>query len=127
MRAMGNGVDDLIKGLDAPIRKIVDRLRELVSEVIPDAIEEPDLSAKLIGYTYKPGTYKHLISAIAPHTGHVNLMLSTGAALADQDTFGLLEGTGKKARHIRFTTTADVDRPGIRELLAEADRRTPRP
>jgi hypothetical protein len=47
----------------------------LTAEVIPDAVEESDRSAKLIGYTYQPGTYKHLIAAIAPHSGHVNLML----------------------------------------------------
>lgn len=121
------GTDDLLSGLDEQARNIVDRLRELAAEVVPDAIEEPDPSAELIGYTYRPGTYQHLIAAIAPHTGHVNLMLACGAVLIDLDENGLLEGTGKKARHIKFRDTADVDRRGVRELLAEAARRTPRP
>lgn len=81
----------------------------------------------MIGYTYKPGTYKHLIAAIAPHTRHVNLMFAVGAVLLDDDTTGLLQGTGKKARHIGCRTVADTEVAGIRELLVEAARRTPRP
>lgn len=124
---MGNGVTNLVEALDPPVREIVDRLRELAAETIPEAVEEPDLSATLIGYTYKPGTYKHLVAAIAPHASHVNLMLSTGAELTAVDTLGLLEGTGKKARHIKFRSPADTERPGVRELLTEAARLTPRP
>lgn len=124
---MGDDIEDLVKGLDEPIREIVDALRELVSKMIPDAVVEPDPSAMLIGYTYKPGTYKHLIAAVAPHARHVNLMLSKGAALIDLDPADLLEGSGKQAQHIKFHTTTDVNRPGVRELLAETARRTPHP
>ena len=124
---MVDDVAHLRDSLDAPIRAIVDRLRGLVAESIPDALEEADLADRPIGYTYRPGTYTHLIAVIAPHTNHVNLMLVRGAELVDRDPHGLLEGTGKKARHVKFRTTADVDRPGVRELLVEAARRTPRP
>jgi len=34
---------------------------------------------------------------------------------------------GERARHLKFHTAADVERPGVRELLAEAARLTPRP
>ncbi|TDE97334.1 DUF1801 domain-containing protein [Occultella glacieicola] len=114
-------------GLDASLVEVVERLRELVAETLPDAVEEQDVTSGLIGYTYKPGTYKHLIAGIVPHRGHVNLMLANGAELVDLDPAGLLAGTGTRARHIRFVTAADVARPGVRELLAEAARRTPRP
>lgn len=122
-----HGVADLFDELVAPTRQIVDLLRELVVEVLPEAIEEPDLSAKLLAYTYQPGTYKHLIAAIAPHATHVNLMLAKGADLLDSDPHELLEGTGKKARHIKFRSPGDVGRNGVRELLAESAKRTPRP
>ncbi|WP_163542931.1 DUF1801 domain-containing protein [Occultella kanbiaonis] len=123
---MGSRVEDVIDGLDAPVREIAERLRELVAGTIPEVIEEPDPASGLIGYTFKPGTYTFLVAGIAPHTAHVNLMFARGAELADHDPGGLLEGTGRRARHIRFVTAADVDRPGVRDLLAEAARRTPR-
>ncbi|MBZ2196208.1 DUF1801 domain-containing protein [Occultella gossypii] len=124
---MGSRVEDVIDDLDAPVREIVERLRDVVAAAIPGVLEEPDPASGLIGYTFKPGTYKFLVAGIAPHTAHVNLMLARGAELAGHDQGRLLEGTGKRARHIRFVTAADADRPGIRELLAEAARRTPRP
>ncbi|CAM3597787.1 DUF1801 domain-containing protein [Occultella aeris] len=124
---MGGRVEDVTGGLDAPVREIVQRLRDLVAGTIPQVLEEPDPASGLIGYSFKPGTYTFLVAGIAPHTAHVNLMFARGAELADHDPGELLEGTGKRARHIRFVTATDVDRPGIQELLAEAARRTPRP
>ncbi|MGC0142074.1 DUF1801 domain-containing protein [Pseudactinotalea sp. Z1732] len=124
---MDEGVEQVTNGLEAPVREIVNRLRTLVVNAVPDGIEEADPAAKLLGYTFKPGTYKYLIAAIAPQTRHVNLMFASGAELAEEDTEGLLEGTGKRARHIKFHTPADVDRAGVVDLLSEAARRTPRP
>ncbi|GAB3698645.1 DUF1801 domain-containing protein [Nocardiopsis oceani] len=124
---MGDDAEDLVRGLDADVGEIVTLLRGLAADAVPGAVEEPDPSARLIGYTYRPGTYKHLVAAIAVHSGHVNLMFAKGADLADLDPGGLLEGTGKKARHVKFRTAADVHRPGLRELLVEAAARTPRP
>lgn len=119
-------VEALIADVDSDLRGIVEQLRELVRRLLPDAIEEPDPSAKLIGYTYQPGTYKGLIAAIAPHTSHVNLMFSKGVELLDADPTGLLEGTGKKARHIKFREPADVARPAVQSLIEEAARGIPR-
>ncbi len=63
-------------------------------------------------------TYAGLICAIAPFRAHVNLMFANGARLPDPA--GLLEGTGKHARHVKLRTAADVDRPGVRALLEAA-------
>lgn len=121
-----HGVEALLAGVDAGVREIVDRLRDLVRRVVPEAVEEPDPSAKLIGYTYQPATYKGLVVAIAPHSTHVNLMFSKGVELLDVDSSALLEGTGKKARHIKFSQPDDVNRPEVQSLIEEAARRTPR-
>lgn len=119
-------VETLIAGIDDGLREIVERLRGVVRRSIPDAVEEADPSARLIGYTYQPGSYKGLIVAIALHASHVNLMFSKGVELLDADPAGLLDGTGKKARHIKFREPQDVDRPEVRSLIEEAARRTPR-
>lgn len=119
-----NDIDTLLAGLDEPLLDVVQRLREVLGQWLPDAVEEPDLSARLIGFTYQPGTYKGLLVAIQLQRSHVNLMFARGAELLDHDTTGLLEGTGKRARHIKFREPGDVDRDGVRTLVEEASRRT---
>jgi hypothetical protein len=46
--------------------------------------------------------------------------------LMEVDDSGLLEGTGKKARHVKVRSLADVAEPGLGILLTEAANLTPR-
>jgi hypothetical protein len=117
---------DLLASASAEVREVALAVRSLVHDVVPDASEEVDGSAKLIGFTFIPGTYKGMFAAAALHTAHVNLMFSKGVELLEVDEAGLLEGTGKRARHIRFGEVAQVDRPEVRALVAAAAERTPR-
>jgi len=61
---------------------------------------------------------------ITTNANWVNLGFNFGALLPDPD--GLLRGEGKFIRHIRITQEADLDAPGVRELvraaIAEAER-----
>ena len=50
------------------------------------------------------------------HKAHANLGFARGASLPDPA--GLVEGTGKNLRHVKVRKPEDVDRPGMRELLA---------
>ena len=54
-------------------------------------------------------------AGIGPHARHVNLQLAEGALL--DDPAGLVEGTGKRIRHVKLRTVDDVDRPAVRALL----------
>ena len=60
---------------------------------------------------------------IAVHAAHVNLGFYHGAGL--KDPAGLLEGTGKRLRHISFADVASTKRGAVSALLREAiaDRR----
>jgi hypothetical protein len=53
-------------------------------------------------------------------------MFSTGVEVEKLDTAGLLEGTGKRARHVKVRTLEDLKRPGLSTLLRAAAARTPR-
>ena len=66
-----------------------------------------------------------MLLAIAPHANHVNLQFADGVDLADPA--GLLEGTGKRVRHVKSRTLEDAERPALGELIAQAvaRRRTP--
>lgn len=119
-------IADLLAPCSPDVRQIALDLCALVRDVVPDATEEVDPSAKLVAFTFIPGTYKGLFVAVALHRSHVNLMFSRGVELMDVDTSGLLEGTGKRARHIKFRDRARVDMPAVRALIASAAERTQR-
>ena len=116
--------DEFLAALDEPVRTLVARLRDAVRETLPALAEEADPKDRLLGYTTAPGTYRGLVVAVVAHRAHVNLMFARGAELAGNgdDPHGLLTGTGKKARHGTARSTADVDHPGLRDLIAAAGR-----
>ena len=49
---------------------------------------------------------------------HVTFAFLRGAALPDPEK--LLEGTGKGVRHVKLRSVADVNRPGVKRLIAAA-------
>lgn len=124
--AVDKQVAELLASCSAEIRQLALEVRALVRDAVPDATEDLDPSSKLIGFTYLPGTYKGLFAAVAPHRAHVNLMFSKGVELLELDTSGLLEGTGKSARHIRFADSDRLSDPTVRTLVQAAAQRTPR-
>ena len=99
------------------IQQLALKLWALIREVMPEAIEQFDAPAHLIGYGLDR-TYKGLICGITLHTAHINLMFARGTELPDPE--GLLVGTGKRARHIKIQQAADLENPGVRTLLVAA-------
>ena len=49
---------------------------------------------------------------------HVTFAFLRGAALPDPEK--LLEGSGKGVRHVKLRSVADVNRPGVKRLIAAA-------
>lgn len=99
------------------VRELVRSARALILAVMPDTIEQFDPSANLIAYGLDR-SYKGLICGITLHKAYINIMLAQGASLPDPE--GLLQGTGKLARHIRIERLADLEAPEIRRLLETA-------
>jgi hypothetical protein len=64
---------------------------------------------------------KDNICLIVVYKDHVNLMFPRGVDL--NDPTGLLEGAGKAMRHVKMLSVDDVDRPGVRALVAQAMKR----
>lgn len=102
------------------VRSMAHGARSLILEVMPNTIELIDPSANLIAYGLDRG-YKGLICGITLFMAHINIMLAQGASLPDP--LGLLQGTGKLARHIKVTQLADLNNPGARALLQNAYQR----
>src|ERR687895_1309585 len=117
----------LLEPHTAPVRDVFGALRSLVREVMPDASEQVDLPDRLLAFGFgSPGgvRMRGLAVALIPHTAHVNVQLADGAELPDPA--GIVEGTGKRIRHVKCRSLDDVARPALRALLEEqAERRRP--
>jgi len=111
---MTTTVEEFLATYPPHVQEIALRARALVREVMPDALEMIDVPAKLIGYGTE-NSYKGTICVIMPYSNHVNLGFAHGTSLPDPKR--LLEGTGKRARHVKLKAVEDVEWPALRVLL----------
>ncbi|HEX2907014.1 MAG TPA: DUF1801 domain-containing protein [Phototrophicaceae bacterium] len=110
-------VESFLATYSPEVRAMAEKARALVLDVLPDALEMVDEPAKMIGYGTSQ-TYTGLICTVMPYKDSVNLGFARGAELPDPA--GLLQGTGKKARHVKFKQLEDIDNPAVRDLLEAA-------
>ena len=120
-------LDTLLAPQTPIVREVVLALRSLVREVMPDATEQIDLPDRLVAFGFGPpgGTrLRDCAVGLIPHRAHVNVQLADGALL--DDPTGIVEGTGKRIRHVKCRSLDDLARPALRTLLADqaARRRT---
>ena len=120
-------VDALLEDRSPEVREVFGALRDLVRVVMPDANEQLDLPDRLLAFGFGPPggvRFRGLAVALFAHAAHVNVQLADGADL--DDPTGIVEGTGKRIRHVKCRLLADVSRPPLRGLLEEqASRRRP--
>jgi hypothetical protein len=107
-------VEGIMEALDPQKRKIAERLRGLVKDTLPDAVE-----------TVKWGNVTYLsngknLSWLIVYKDHVDLGFFLGAKLSSK----LLEGSGKGLRHIKVGTLADIDDSEFGRLLKDAQKLT---
>ncbi|MEO7157631.1 MAG: DUF1801 domain-containing protein [Vicinamibacterales bacterium] len=63
----------------------------------------------------------NVINSIGVYSRWINLYFFEGDSLPDPD--GLLQGTGAVVRNIRINSADDLDKPGVKALMAEALKR----
>lgn len=96
------------------VQTLVTELRDRVLSAAPDAMEQLDLPAKMLAYSFK-NTYKDMICVIMLLKSAVNLGFPRGATLPDPA--GLLAGTGKRARHVKICSRDAIDKQALLDLL----------
>src|SRR5215207_4144399 len=87
-------------------QKLAWALRKLISEVYPNAVEVPWPNQQVVGYGVGPKKMTEHFCYIGAHSNYVNLGFNYGSELADPRQ--LLEGTGKKFRHVKIQKPEDV-------------------
>ena len=89
-------------------------LRSTVQDAIPLAVQTVDAPDRLLAFGTGP-KLRDMLFAIIPHTGHVNLQLADGADLPNPD--GLIEGTGKRVRHVKVRSVEVAGSPAVRAII----------
>jgi hypothetical protein len=115
----------LLRPYSEPVQKLALAARKLILEEAPAANEfvyEVYTIADHFAFTERPSD---AFVFTTTHAGWVNLGFNFGSQLPDPQ--GLLQGEGKWIRHVRIAKAADVDAPGVRELVRGAIARAERP
>jgi hypothetical protein len=90
-----------------------------VRERLPGSVEMvyDKKNALVIGFC-SADRAANVINSIAVYSKWVNLYFFEGDTLPDPE--GLLQGSGSMVRSIRVTDEAELDRPAVKALMAEA-------
>lgn len=108
--------DRFLDGSTPEIAAVARAVRLAVLQRFPDAIEWFDPGNGLLGIG-ATRTMKGLLFAIIPHRSHVNLQLVDGVDLPNP--FGKVEGTGKRARHVKIRAIEESAAPWLTTAIED--------
>lgn len=94
------------------------QLRALLRRLLPKAQEKVYRGWGVADYGF--GEQGRGFVSIGPQKSYVNLYFMDGVEL--NDPAGLLEGTGKRLRHVKIRQPADLKRKPLHDLLRQAAR-----
>lgn len=102
--------DELLAGHSPAVQVAARELEAVLREEFSDAIVrfDPGNGLLALGRTM---AMRDLTFAVIPHAGWVNLQLADGAELPNPD--GLIEGTGKRIRHVKVRSAAVARDPRV--------------
>jgi len=94
--------DLFLVGYPPEISDVAERLRGVVHEAVPGAIERVRAGWRLIGYDVPVGRRTRYFAFVAPEPEHVHLGFEYGIWMADPD--GLLLGAHLDLKKVRYVT-----------------------
>ena len=107
-------MDVLLAKYPTTVQELAAETRDVVREVVPEAMETVDRKANLIAYGIGPG-YTGLVCTILLSKTGVKLGIVGGASLPDPKK--LLAGAGKVHRHVPIVKVSDARQAGVKALL----------
>lgn len=112
-------LDGIIAGRSPEMAKLTRAILAKLRPRFPGAVEMvyDKKNSLVIGFCADERA-SNVINSIAVYTKWINLYFFEGDSLPDPE--GLLQGTGVMVRHIRLDSAADLDRPAVKALMAEA-------
>jgi len=112
----------LLEDFPAPMQAIAQRLRDVVTQAIPEALERVRPGWRLIGYDLPIGKRLVYFAFVLPEDVHVHLGFGHGWAM--RDPHRMLRGAGitKRVRWLTFVAGDEIDAERCVELVREAAR-----
>jgi len=110
-RRTPSGVEGFIRQSPQNIRPLLRELRKLVKEILPEAREE-------IKWGRPVYSLQRIVCYLASAESHASLGFYRGIDLHDPKE--LLEGTGKKLRHIKVRRLQDIRKRPFSSLLRQS-------
>ena len=107
-------IDRLLEPHAPSVTATARALRDAIRVEFDGVDERVDFGNKLIAYG-RSMRMRDLQFAVIPHTAHVNLQLADGVDLSDPT--GIVEGTGKRIRHVKVRSVEDAAAPAVRDLI----------
>ena len=114
---MSTSVDEFLANFSPQVRELCLSLRNLVCKLVPDADEIVYTGWGNIQYYFASKPKSHFC-AINPLKDRVDIFFLRATDLPDPA--GLLEGTGKKLRHVKVSSLSEIDNPALGELIMAA-------
>jgi hypothetical protein len=108
-------VESILESHSLPVREMVERLRVIIRETVPDALESAHAVWHSLSYKHPESGY---FCGIFPQADRVNVAFEFGVLLPDPE--GALEGAGKQVRYLRLRDEGDLRVKAFKQLLIEA-------
>ena len=115
-------VEVLLEAYAPPLREIALRLRSIVVNAAPDAIERVRPGWRLIGYDLPVRRHGMFFAWVWPEIEHVHLGFPNGVLMDDPDRAMKGAGVTKKARWLTYQAGAVINEKLAARLVAEAAR-----
>ncbi len=110
--------EELIADIPAELQTICNTLKSVIEGMHPETVEVVRLGDNAASFGLGPKKMSEAYAYIMPRNGYVNLGFYYGATLEDPER--LLEGTGKKLRHVKIRSDAQASSAGTKALLERA-------
>jgi hypothetical protein len=106
--------DSLLESRSAEVQEAARAIAGVLMGELPDGVVHFDRADGLLAFGTS-SAMSDLLFALIPHSRWVNLQLADGAVLPDPD--GLIEGTGKRIRHVKIRNAELALSPAVREIV----------
>jgi hypothetical protein len=117
---MNRSFDDIVSPYSSGVQTLAREARRVVQRLLPGAAETIDPTAAVASYGFGDG-YKGMVCTLILSKSGVKIGLVRGADLPDP--YGLLDGSGKVHKSIQLRTVADLQRPGVDDVIDAALKR----
>ncbi len=112
--------EQAIAKADPAAQDLARKLRKMIIAVMPEVVEVSWPKLRIASYGVGPKKNTEHFCYISAQKHDINLGFYYGAELPDPDE--LLQGTGKRLRHVKLREAADLKNPALKRLLKLATR-----